>query len=208
VLLAIDRASFRLPRRQWPIMIVLGIVGVALLQATYAAAVQRLPVGIALLLEYTAVLMVALVAYFFFKEQVKTRLWIAIVLVLAGLAVVARVWASTLDAIGVLLAIAAAVGSLGGLISAGPIEGWYAAAPKPMFAPPDAVFGPVWAVLYVLIAVAGWLVWRAPDSEARTRGLRLYVAQFALNALWTPVFFGLGELVARRGCGPRSCWSS
>ena len=109
VLLAIDRAAFRLPRRQWPIMIVLGIVGVALLQATYAAAVQRLPVGIALLLEYTAVLMVALVAYFFFKEQVKTRLWIAIVLVLAGLAVVARVWASTLDALGVLLAIAAAV---------------------------------------------------------------------------------------------------
>ncbi|GAA1735863.1 TspO/MBR family protein [Microcella frigidaquae] len=98
-----------------------------------------------------------------------------------------------------LLAIAAAVGSLGGLISAGPIEGWYAAAPKPMFAPPDAVFGPVWAVLYVLIAVAGWLVWRAPDSEARTRGLRLYVAQFALNALWTPVFFGLGELVGAPG---------
>lgn len=98
-----------------------------------------------------------------------------------------------------LLAIAAAVGSLGGLISAGPIEGWYAAAPKPMFAPPDAVFGPVWAVLYVLIAVAGWLVWRAPDSEARTRGLRLYVAQFAFNALWTPVFFGLGELVGAPG---------
>ncbi|MCA1943204.1 MAG: tryptophan-rich sensory protein [Yonghaparkia sp.] len=98
-----------------------------------------------------------------------------------------------------LLAIAAAVGGLGGLISAGPIEGWYAAAPKPMFTPPDAVFGPVWAVLYALIAVAGWLVWRAPDSEARTRGLRLYVAQFALNALWTPVFFGLGELVGAPG---------
>ena len=98
-----------------------------------------------------------------------------------------------------LLAIAAAVGGLGGLISAGPIEGWYAAAPKPMFTPPDAVFGPVWAVLYALIAVAGWLVWRAPDSEARTRGLRLYVAQLALNALWTPVFFGLGELVGAPG---------
>jgi drug/metabolite transporter (DMT)-like permease len=109
VLLALDRASFRLPRRQWPIMIVLGVAGVALLQATYAAAVQRLPVGIALLLEYTAVLMVALVAYFFFKEQVKTRLWVAIILVLIGLAVVARVWASSLDGLGVILAIAAAV---------------------------------------------------------------------------------------------------
>jgi drug/metabolite transporter (DMT)-like permease len=109
VLLAIDRRSFILPRRQWPIMIVLGVVGVALLQATYAAAVQRLPVGIALLLEYTAVLMVALVAYFIFKETVKTRLWVAIALVLVGLAVVARVWASSLDSLGVVLAVAAAV---------------------------------------------------------------------------------------------------
>ncbi|WP_169079869.1 EamA family transporter [Microcella alkalica] len=109
VLVVVDRAAFRLPRRQWPVMIVLGIVGVAVLQATYAAAVQRLPVGIALLLEYTAVLMVALVAFFFFKEQVKTRLWVAIALVLVGLAVVARVWSSELDALGVVLAIGAAV---------------------------------------------------------------------------------------------------
>lgn len=109
VLLALDRSAFRLPRQQWPVMIVLGVVGVALLQATYAAAVQLLPVGIALLLEYTAVLMVALFAYFVLKEQVKTRLWVAIGLVLVGLAVVAQIWASTLDVVGVLLAIAAAV---------------------------------------------------------------------------------------------------
>ncbi len=98
-----------------------------------------------------------------------------------------------------LLAIAAAVGGLGGLVSAGAIDGWYAATPKPMFTPPDAVFGPVWTVLYALIAVAGWLVWRAPDSEARSRALRLYAAQFVLNALWSPVFFGLGELVGAPG---------
>ncbi len=109
VLLVIDRRAFHLPRSQWPVMLVLGIVGVALLQATYAAAVQILPVGIALLLEYTAVLMVALVAYFVLKEPVKARLWVAIGFVLLGLAVVAQVWASTLDAVGVLLALAAAV---------------------------------------------------------------------------------------------------
>lgn len=109
VLLVLDRRAFRLPRQQWPIMIVLGVVGVALLQATYAAAVQILPVGIALLLEYTAVLMVALVAYFIFREPVKARLWVAIALVLVGLAVVAQIWASTLDALGVVLALAAAV---------------------------------------------------------------------------------------------------
>jgi drug/metabolite transporter (DMT)-like permease len=109
VLLVIDRSAFRLPRSQWPVMLVLGVVGVALLQATYAAAVLILPVGIALLLEYTAVLMVALVAYFILKEPVKARLWIAIGFVLIGLAVVAQVWASTLDVLGVVLALAAAV---------------------------------------------------------------------------------------------------
>lgn len=98
-----------------------------------------------------------------------------------------------------LLAIAALVGILGGFVSAGAIDGWYAATPKPMFTPPDAVFGPVWAALYTLLAVAGWLVWRTPDSEARTRALRLYVAQFVLNALWSPVFFGLGEILGAPG---------
>ncbi|HET8958469.1 MAG TPA: DMT family transporter [Microcella sp.] len=109
VLLIIERRAFRVPKQQWPVLIVLGIVGVALLQATYAAAVQLLPVGIALLLEYLAVLFVALVAYFIFREPVKARLWIAIVLVLAGLAVVAQIWSSTLNVVGVLLALAAAV---------------------------------------------------------------------------------------------------
>lgn len=109
VLLIIERRAFRVPKSQWPVLLVLGIVGVALLQATYAAAVQVLPVGIALLLEYLAVLFVALVAYFIFREPVKARLWIAIVLVLAGLAVVAQIWSSTLNVVGVLLALAAAV---------------------------------------------------------------------------------------------------
>ena len=105
----IDRSAFRLTRRQLGFMAILGIAGVALLQASYAAALQRLPVGIALLLEYMAVLIVALVAYFFLKEQVKARLWVAIALVLAGLAVVARVWDSHLDALGVVFALVAAV---------------------------------------------------------------------------------------------------
>ena len=109
VLLVVDRSAFRISWRQFGIFAVLGIVGVAALQATYAYAVQLLPVGIALLLEYTAVLMVALVAFFWFKEKVKARLWIAIGLVLLGLAVVAEVWSSHLNALGVVFAMAAAV---------------------------------------------------------------------------------------------------
>jgi drug/metabolite transporter (DMT)-like permease len=90
-------------------MAVLGVGGVALLQASYAAAIQLLPVGIALLLEYTAVLMVALFAFFVFRERVKARIWVAIALVLAGLALVAQIWSSRLDPLGVVLALVAAI---------------------------------------------------------------------------------------------------
>jgi drug/metabolite transporter (DMT)-like permease len=109
VLLILDRRSFRLPSRQWPVIIVLGVVGVGLLQATYALAIALLPVGIALLLEYLAVLIVAVVAFFFFKEKVHIRLWMAIALVIAGLIVVAEIWASTLNPVGVLWALGAAM---------------------------------------------------------------------------------------------------
>jgi drug/metabolite transporter (DMT)-like permease len=108
VLVIMDRSSFRLPPRQILVMAVLGVVGVAMLQATYAFAIQLLPVGIALLLEYLAVLIVALVAFFFLKEKVRARLWVAIACVLVGLAIVAQIWASQLDVLGVLMALAAA----------------------------------------------------------------------------------------------------
>ncbi|MFZ2964522.1 MAG: EamA family transporter [Rhodoglobus sp.] len=108
ILLIVDRSAFRLPLRQVGIMAVLGVAGVALLQVTYAYAVQLLPVGIALLFEYLAVLVVALVAFLFLKERVRARLWIAIGLVLAGLVLVAQVWASDLDPLGVIMALAAA----------------------------------------------------------------------------------------------------
>lgn len=109
VLLGTDRAAFRVTRRQLVSLAILGVAGVALLQATYAAALQRLPVGITLLIEYTAVLMVALVAFLFLGARIRARLWVAIGCVLAGLAVVARVWDSRLDALGVVLAVCAAI---------------------------------------------------------------------------------------------------
>ncbi len=104
----VDRSGFRIPRAQWLPLALMGIIGVGMLQATYAFAVQILPVGIALLIEYLAVLAVAIIAFAFFKEIVKPRLWFAIALVLVGLAIVAEIWASTLDAVGVLWALAAA----------------------------------------------------------------------------------------------------
>jgi drug/metabolite transporter (DMT)-like permease len=82
---------------------------VGVLQATYAFAIELLPVGVALLLEYLAVLIVAVVAFFFFKEKVHVRLWMAIALVISGLIVVAEIWASTLNPVGVLWGLGAAV---------------------------------------------------------------------------------------------------
>lgn len=108
VLLVVDRSAFRLPWKQVGVMAVLGVVGLALLQVTYAYAIQLLPVGIALLLEYLAVLVVALVAFVFFKESVKARLWVSIGCVIVGLTIVAQIWASHLDPLGVVMALAAA----------------------------------------------------------------------------------------------------
>lgn len=109
VLLVTDRAAFRLRPRQLLVMAVLGVGGVALVQASYAAALAYLPVGVTLLLQYTAVLIVALVAFLFFREKVRARLWVAIGLVLLGLGAVARPWEARLDPTGVALAAVAAL---------------------------------------------------------------------------------------------------
>ncbi|MCW5944866.1 MAG: EamA family transporter, partial [Cryobacterium sp.] len=107
VLLFNNRKAFKVSLRQLVLLMILGIFGVALLQYTYAVAIGILPVGITLLIEYTAVLIVALFAFFFFKEKVRARLWVAIGCVLIGLAVVAQIWASELVPFGVLMAFGA-----------------------------------------------------------------------------------------------------
>jgi drug/metabolite transporter (DMT)-like permease len=107
VLLIRDPSALRITRKQIVPLIAMGVIGVAMLQATYAQAVYLLPIGIALLLEYTAVLFVALIAHFFFREHVKSRIWVSIAAVLIGLATVAEVWNSTLNVEGVLWALAA-----------------------------------------------------------------------------------------------------
>lgn len=92
------------------------------------------------------------------------------------------------------LVLALAAGGLGSIVSQPAIDGWYADAPKPMWTPPDEIFAPVWLALYTTMSIAAWLVWRRPSSPRRSRALAVYVVQLALNALWTPVFFGLGGL--------------
>ena len=70
-------------------------------------------------------------------------------------------------------------------------DGWYAGLNKPAWDPPAWVFGPAWTLLYILMAVAAWIVWREGGWQAQGRALRLFLLQWFLNALWTPLFFGL-----------------
>ena len=68
---------------------------------------------------------------------------------------------------------------------------WYAALKKPAWNPPAWIFGPVWTSLYTMMAVAAWLVWQRGGFVSQRRPLMLFLAQLALNAAWTPLFFGL-----------------
>lgn len=90
----------------------------------------------------------------------------------------------------VFLAASALVAGLGGLATANNVNGWYATADKAPWSPPNWVFGPVWTILYIAMAVAAWLVWRRRSDGTRA-ALTAYAVQLALNVLWTPLFFGL-----------------
>jgi translocator protein len=68
---------------------------------------------------------------------------------------------------------------------------WYEALAKPAFNPPNWIFAPVWAVLYVLIAIAGWRIWQ---KERSGTAMRLWWLQLLLNFLWSPAFFALQQI--------------
>lgn len=70
-------------------------------------------------------------------------------------------------------------------------DAWFMALTKPMLMPPSYVFPIAWTFLYILIAIAGWLVWIAPSSTHRTRGLLWYTLQLFFNSIWTYLFFGM-----------------
>ena len=82
-------------------------------------------------------------------------------------------------------------GALGGLATASSVRTWYPTLVKPEWNPPSWVFGPVWTTLYIFMAVAAWRVWRLADGAERTSALRWFWVQLALNAVWSPLFFGL-----------------
>ena len=71
------------------------------------------------------------------------------------------------------------------------ISTWYATLNKPWFSPPNVVFAPVWTILYILMGLALFLIWRSPRNRTRDIGIALFAAQLAINVIWTLAFFGL-----------------
>ena len=70
---------------------------------------------------------------------------------------------------------------------------WYASLAKPAFNPPNWIFGPVWSILYVMIAVAGWRLW---TNHRDSQSMKIWWAALALNFIWSPTFFGAQQLDA------------
>jgi len=98
-----------------------------------------------------------------------------------------RLWVGLLG----FLIVCFAVGGLGGLITYPALDDWYNGLIKPSWTPPNAVFGPVWNLLFLLTAIAGWLVWRKLGLAGASLQMTVFAVQLALNLLWSAVFFGL-----------------
>lgn len=87
-------------------------------------------------------------------------------------------------------AITFAAAGIGAIASSG-APAFYAQLDKASWAPPASVFGPVWTLLYMLMAFAAWTVWRVRGTSTAPRTLALFVAQLVVNAVWSWLFFGL-----------------
>ena len=80
---------------------------------------------------------------------------------------------------------------IGWLLTAAAVREWYPDIRKPSWTPPDWLFGPVWTVLFLLMAVSAWVFWGRADGRTLRVGLGLFLGQLVLNALWSGLFFAL-----------------
>ncbi len=95
----------------------------------------------------------------------------------------------------ILLAINVAIGVIASFFTRPEIHGWYATLQKPSFNPPAWLFGPVWTIIYVLIAYAAYRVWQHRNEGWEfTVATLVYIVQLALNFAWSLVFFGMHHI--------------
>ncbi|MGL2962303.1 TspO/MBR family protein [Flavobacterium sp. RSB2_4_14] len=85
------------------------------------------------------------------------------------------------------------IGYLSGMVTRDSITTWYPTLIKPVFNPPNWIFGPVWTILYIMMGVAGGMIWNRIDTDEENvkKAFKIFVFQLALNALWSYLFFGL-----------------
>jgi tryptophan-rich sensory protein len=97
------------------------------------------------------------------------------------------------DWIALLIFMAVSFGAafIGSLFTSVSVDGWYRMLPKPAWTPPSWIFGPVWTLLYLAMAIAAWLVWRRRLFSNVSTALSLFAVQLILNAAWSALFFGL-----------------
>lgn len=88
------------------------------------------------------------------------------------------------------LVICLGISVAGGAATASSVGTWYQTLQKPSFNPPNWLFAPVWTALYIMIAVAGWRVWRAHGLRGARAAMALFAVQLALNLAWSFLFFG------------------
>ena len=99
-------------------------------------------------------------------------------------------WVALLGFVALCLGVAA----IGGWATSISVGGWYQTLDKPRWTPPDRVFAPVWTILYLMMAVAGYRVWRGAGVNRGQGALALFGVQLALNLLWSILFFGLQRI--------------
>ena len=87
------------------------------------------------------------------------------------------------------IAIPLVIGGISGFATSAGISTWYADLNKPVFNPPNYLFGPVWTGLYILMGVSLFLVWKSPSSDARNTALLIFGIQLLLNFAWSFIFF-------------------
>lgn len=93
------------------------------------------------------------------------------------------------------LALPIAIGALGGLLTATSVKTWYPTLNKPSFNPPNNIFPPVWTLLFILMGISAYLVWRKREQITHfPRTLALYFIQLILNLMWSFIFFYAREI--------------
>jgi benzodiazapine receptor len=81
------------------------------------------------------------------------------------------------------------IGSIAGIFTAEAVPGWYATLNRPSFNPPNWIFGPVWTVLYILLGISFFLIWKQPANKERNFAIIVFLLQLLLNFGWSFIFF-------------------